>query len=323
MTRLVFVLISCAIDLCSNTPRSLFRCDLIWGCYRLVSSTKVIENQWVSDDEPEAPEKASQFPKQAQLSPDYVPGPEHPPSPDYVPSPEYPEYLVPYDDEEDPEEDPTNFPADKGGDEEEVSEEDEEEHLTPITVAATTVLIATVATALPSSSPPLSPLNLPSSPLPQIPSPPLPLPSPPLPLPAPSSPLLLPSTNYRDDILEADLPPQKRLCLTTPTPRDSTNHLGDHRVIELATTVSQDTYDMYVPFKDAQDDRALLIDGVNMTHIQTQDARIRLPETLVATLMAQTLSLQAQLTAALGRINTLEARELARFDDPKDADSSA
>nr|GEW62038.1 hypothetical protein [Tanacetum cinerariifolium] len=267
---------------------------------RLVSSTKVIENQWVSDDEPEAPEKASQFPKQAQLSPDYVPGPEHPPSPDYVPSPEYPEYLVPYDDEEDPEEDPTNFPADKGGDEEEVSEEDEEEHLTPITVAATTVLIATVATALPSSSPPLSPLNLPSSPLPQIPSPPLPLPSPPLPLPAPSSPLLLPSTNYRDDILEADLPPQKRLCLTTPTPRDSTNHLGDHRVIELATTVQ-----------------------TRRTHIQTQDARIRLPETLVATLMAQTLSLQAQLTAALGRINTLEARELARFDDPKDADSSA
>ncbi|GKG49105.1 hypothetical protein Tco_0515557, partial [Tanacetum coccineum] len=35
-------------------------------------------------------------------SPDYVPGPEHPPSPieiPYVPEPEYPEYLVPSEDE--------------------------------------------------------------------------------------------------------------------------------------------------------------------------------------------------------------------------------
>ncbi|GJS98359.1 hypothetical protein Tco_0819529 [Tanacetum coccineum] len=63
--------------------------------------------RWVSDDEPEAP----QSPGQAPLSPNYVPGPEHPPSPDYVPGPEepgqaplspdyipepkYPEYLVP------------------------------------------------------------------------------------------------------------------------------------------------------------------------------------------------------------------------------------
>ncbi|GKE28453.1 hypothetical protein Tco_1443837 [Tanacetum coccineum] len=66
--------------------------------------------QWVSDDELEAPEVASQSPRQAPPSLDYVPGPEHPPlpdyvpgpeepeqaplSPDYVPEPEYPEYLV-------------------------------------------------------------------------------------------------------------------------------------------------------------------------------------------------------------------------------------
>ncbi|GJW49235.1 hypothetical protein Tco_0090586 [Tanacetum coccineum] len=67
--------------------------------------------QWVSDDEPEAPEEVLQFTKQAPPSPDYVPGPEHPPSPDYVPGPEhlplpdyvpgpkYPEYLVPSIDE--------------------------------------------------------------------------------------------------------------------------------------------------------------------------------------------------------------------------------
>ncbi|GKD64032.1 hypothetical protein Tco_1306140, partial [Tanacetum coccineum] len=65
----------------------------------------------VSDDELEAPEEAPQFPEQAPLSPnyvpglehppspDYVPGTEHPPSPDYVPGPEYPKYLVPSDDE--------------------------------------------------------------------------------------------------------------------------------------------------------------------------------------------------------------------------------
>ncbi|GKG41195.1 hypothetical protein Tco_0470407, partial [Tanacetum coccineum] len=44
---------------------------------------------------------------------------------------------------------------------------------------ATKALFVTVATALPSSSPPPSLVTLLSSPLPQIPSPPLPLPSPP------------------------------------------------------------------------------------------------------------------------------------------------
>ncbi|GJZ52761.1 hypothetical protein Tco_0607646 [Tanacetum coccineum] len=91
------------------------------------------------------------------------------------------------------------------------------------------------------SSPP-SPLTL----LPQIPSPPLPLPLPPThtsptyaeaplgykvakiqlraaspptyhPSKIPSSLLLLPSTTHRDDILEADLPLQKRCRFTDPT----------------------------------------------------------------------------------------------------------
>ncbi|GKE11667.1 hypothetical protein Tco_1415218, partial [Tanacetum coccineum] len=49
----------------------------------------------------------------ASPSPDYVPGPEHPPSPvevPYVPEPEYPEYLVPSDDEAPMEDQP--LPAD-------------------------------------------------------------------------------------------------------------------------------------------------------------------------------------------------------------------
>ncbi|GKE59196.1 hypothetical protein Tco_1498381 [Tanacetum coccineum] len=114
---------------------------------------------------------------------------------------------------------------------------------TPMPVA-TEALIVAVAAALPSSPPP-SPLTPLSSLLPQIPSPPLLLPSPPthssptyaeapsgyraamiqssaaspLPLPAPSSPLLLPATDRREDVPKADVPPQKRLCLTAPAPR--------------------------------------------------------------------------------------------------------
>ncbi|GKE41767.1 hypothetical protein Tco_1469051 [Tanacetum coccineum] len=133
------------------------------------SSSEPWRFQWVSDDELEAPEEASQFPEQAPPSPDYVPrpehppspdympGPEHPPSPDYVPGPEYPKYLVPSDDEVpiedqplpadaspttlspgyvadfDPsEEDHEEDPAEypaDGGDDDDDEDEEEEEHL--------------------------------------------------------------------------------------------------------------------------------------------------------------------------------------------------
>ncbi|GJU12422.1 mitochondrial proton/calcium exchanger protein-like protein isoform X1 [Tanacetum coccineum] len=113
--------------------------------------------------------------------------------------------------------------------------------------AHTPALIAAVADALPSSPSP-SPLTPLSSLLPQIPSPPLPLLSPPThtsriyaeeppgyrvagiwlraasppthhPSEIPSLPLLLPSTTHRDDLLEANMPLQKRDCFTTPTGR--------------------------------------------------------------------------------------------------------
>ncbi|GKD19929.1 hypothetical protein Tco_1209087 [Tanacetum coccineum] len=106
--------------------------------------------QWVSNDELEAPEAAPQFLGQAPPSPDYVPGPEHPPSPNY-------EYLVPSDAkapiedqplpddaspttlspayvaDSDPEEDPVDYPANGGDDKDDESfgddadDEDEEE----------------------------------------------------------------------------------------------------------------------------------------------------------------------------------------------------
>ncbi|GJW52109.1 hypothetical protein Tco_0093460 [Tanacetum coccineum] len=113
------------------------------------------------------------------------------------------------------------------------------------------------------------------------------------------------------------------------------------RVTDLSTTLAQDTHEIYVRLEDAQDDRALQRARVNTlfrdrryhlhtvvlvqiheTHIQTLDARIGSLKTLVATLVAQTLSLQTQLTIALGRIQILEAREPAHTDDPEDTGSS-
>ncbi|GJR70085.1 hypothetical protein Tco_0016150 [Tanacetum coccineum] len=57
--------------------------------------------------------------------------------------------------------------------------------------------------------------------------------------------------------------------------------------------------------------------------IQTHDTRIGSLKTLVMTLVAQTSSLQTQLTTALGRIQALEAREPTHTDDPEDAGSSS
>ncbi|GKE12085.1 hypothetical protein Tco_1415636, partial [Tanacetum coccineum] len=51
------------------------------------------------------------------------------------------------------------------------------------------------------------------------------------------------------------------------------------------------------------------------------DTHISSLEALVTTLVSQTTSLQTQLIAALGRIDTLEVREQAHTDDPEDADS--
>nr|GEU77081.1 hypothetical protein [Tanacetum cinerariifolium] len=100
---------------------------------------------------------------------------------------------------------------------------------------------ARIAEYVVAHTPPSSPLTPLSSLLPQIPSPP----SPPtytsptyveaplgyraaeirlrvassLPLLSPLSPLRLTTTDHKEDVLEADAPPQKRLCLTSPTPR--------------------------------------------------------------------------------------------------------
>ncbi|GKD02853.1 hypothetical protein Tco_1177827, partial [Tanacetum coccineum] len=156
------------------------------------------------------------------------------------------------------------------------------------------------------------------------PTPPLLVASPPLPLPSPlttsptnagaplgyraagirmraaaaSPPLLLPSTSHRIDVPEAEMPPQKKACFTTPAPgleieesltagaarrpgptpeadvwdeiveammeiAPTTLEGVDQRVTELDTTIRQRTEEFQVRFEEAYDDRVYLNARVN------------------------------------------------------------
>nr|GEU89291.1 hypothetical protein [Tanacetum cinerariifolium] len=111
----------------STTPIPIFRCDLIWRCYRLVSRAKVIENQILSCQIQRIPQLLTRRPPP---SPDYVLGPENAATPEFVPEPVYLEFMPPEDDsnpeedDEDLEEDPADYPTDRDDDDE---DEDEEE----------------------------------------------------------------------------------------------------------------------------------------------------------------------------------------------------
>ncbi|GJU92870.1 hypothetical protein Tco_1317626 [Tanacetum coccineum] len=97
--------------------------------------------------------------------------------------------------EEDPEKDHADGGDDDDDDKEEEEDEEEEEHLAPAdSITLPAVDHVPSAAMIWSSAASLLPLH------------------------APSSPLLLPATNHIEDVLEADVPPRKRLCLTAPTP---------------------------------------------------------------------------------------------------------
>nr|GEY22072.1 putative reverse transcriptase domain-containing protein [Tanacetum cinerariifolium] len=192
---------------------------------------------------------------------------------------------------------------------------------------------------------------------------------------------LLSSSSRRTDILEVDMPPRKRTCLTTPTPEfevgessaagaarqprptesdlrrcrveqagygitntwdeivdtlmemASTTLEGvNERVTELDTTIRQRMDEFEIRFEEAQDDQTLLRARVNTLFRDRPDHRrtamlmdreamyarkawafsmdrslaiaayVRTLEIQVAALIAQTSSLQTQLTTTLGRI---------------------
>ncbi|GKC52106.1 hypothetical protein Tco_1074851 [Tanacetum coccineum] len=184
-------------------------------------------------------------------------------------------------------------------------------------------------------------------PLPSICTPPLPLPSPPthtnptyveaplgykaaeIRLRDASPPWLLPSTSHKSDIPETDMPFRKGLCLTAPTGRFE---VGESSAAAAAARqpgldVTPATNYIFVDAVDATVGRPMSREvGYGIKDVwDDMDARIGSLETLVATLVAQTLSLQTQLTTALGRIQTLEARELeaARDLEPQDEPADA
>ncbi|GJU66205.1 hypothetical protein Tco_1252464 [Tanacetum coccineum] len=309
-----------------------------------------------------ADEEISDVDHEHPPSPDYVPGPEHPPSPvylPYVPEPEYPEYLAPSDDEapmedqplpddaspEDSEEEHANYPADGGDgddkpsdddddDDDDTNDEDEEpfedegddEEESPqirVPFAQTRLRRAQKNVRL---EPPMSPsMEARIAEYAAAPTPPLPVASPPLPLP---SPLTTSPTNagaplgYRvtgilmecitnpsgaarqpghaleadtwDDIVEAMLE-------VAPTTLEGV----DQRATELDTIVRQRTEEF------------LGIVPITATQIWLLDR-----EAGICSYSMDTTSLQTQLTTALGRIETLEARDPEPQDGPAEAGSS-
>ncbi|GJX22407.1 reverse transcriptase domain-containing protein [Tanacetum coccineum] len=160
----------------------------------------------------------------------------------------------------------------------------------------------TLSSPLPS---PLSPL---SSLLPRIPSPPLPIPSPPLPLPSPPN----TSPTYVEALLgyrvgESSAAAAARQPVLDVTTVESTpGHIMSR---EVGYGV-EDVWDGMV--RDIEEE------ALKLLRIQTRDTRIGSLETLVVTLVAQTSSLQTQLTITIGRIQTLEAREPSHTDDIED-----
>nr|GEU60986.1 putative reverse transcriptase domain-containing protein [Tanacetum cinerariifolium] len=216
------------------------------------------------------------------------------------------------DDDDTDDEDPKEGPF-----EGEEDDEEEEEHLAPADSSAVPMTRLRRARKTVRPEPPMSAsmeaciarhAALPS-PLPLVPSLPLPFPSPLTTSPTDTgAPLgyraaeirtraLLPSTSCRIDIPEADVSPQKRACLTTPTLgfevwdsyeiTDTWDKIVDtlmeiapttlegvnERVTELDTTVWQRTYEFEIRFEEAQDDRALLGAQVNTLFKDRPDHR--------------------------------------------------
>ncbi|GJV70283.1 putative reverse transcriptase domain-containing protein [Tanacetum coccineum] len=114
---------------------------------------------------------------------------------------------------------------------------------------------------------------------------------------AASPPLSLPSTSHRTDVPEAEMPPRKRACFTTPAPPDFADRGRVQqwwpRKTSQAPTPKADAWDEIAESMDGRLARPLLEGG---SHQTTIEAHVRTLEAQVATLITQTTSLQTQLT---------------------------
>ncbi|GJX73797.1 putative reverse transcriptase domain-containing protein [Tanacetum coccineum] len=160
-----------------------------------------------------------------------------------------------------------------------------------------------------------------------------------------SPPLSLPPTSPRTDIPEAEMPPQKRACLTTPAPgyeigessaagaarqpgptpavdtwdeiveammeiAPTTLEGVDQRVTELDTTVRQRTEEFEVRFEEAHDDRAYLGALVNTLYrerLQHRRTALAMDREAVYARIAWTSS-EERSAAIEAHVRTLEAQ---------------
>ncbi|GJV04046.1 hypothetical protein Tco_1337615 [Tanacetum coccineum] len=143
-----------------------------------------------------------------------------------------------------------------------------------------------------------------------------------------SPPLSLPPTSPRTDIPEAEMPPRKRACLTTPAPG---YEIGESSAAGAARqpgpTPAMDTWDEIV--EAMMEIAPTTLEGVDqrVTELDTTvrqrteefefwkersaaiEAHVRTLEAQVATLITQTTSLQTQLTTTLGRVADASSRK--------------
>nr|GEW60353.1 putative reverse transcriptase domain-containing protein [Tanacetum cinerariifolium] len=185
----------------------------------------------------------------------------------------------------------------------------------------------------------------PPSPLPYIPSPPLPLPSPPTtsptyaeaplgykavriqlraaspstyhPLEIPSPPLLLPSTSHRDDLLEADMPFQKRARFTTPTGRFDVGESSSAAARQAERPMSREkmpskkrtaTTTTTTPMTDAQL-KALIAKELSMHWLELKQTE--LAEMVTTTMIIELLEKgQSELLASAPTVTSLNANPL-------------
>ncbi|GKC24575.1 putative reverse transcriptase domain-containing protein, partial [Tanacetum coccineum] len=168
-----------------------------------------------------------------------------------------------------------------------------------------------------------------------------------IPLPTPSPPLLLPSTDCRAGVFEVTLPPQKRLCIalgmrdkvgkssSAPTTRPTGGFRIDYgfvatlddeirrdpeRYVGYGVTDTWDdmgTYEIYVRLDNAQDERLLMSDQLNMlcrerrAHARTArlmetDARLSREAWVQSMDVSDTARSKAQLVETLILMRTLQ-----------------
>nr|GEZ42893.1 putative reverse transcriptase domain-containing protein [Tanacetum cinerariifolium] len=154
---------------------------------------------------------------------------------------------------------------------------------------------------------------------------------------------LLPSTSHKTDIPDADMPPRKRACLTDPTPgfeigessavgaaRQLVPTESDHRrcrveqagygitntwdeivdkMIEIASTTLKGVNERVTGLDTTIRQRTDEFEAFSMDRSSAIAAHVRTLETQVAALITQTMSLQTQLTTALGRIEKMAPKK--------------